>query len=320
MSSFQELLGVTKVGDNYESNHALTKPHPKSRGVFGGNLAGQALLVAIRSAPEGFAPHSLHSYFVKNVSDHKKVLWEVEEISNGKTFCNRSVTALQNGETKYIASISLTKKNSLKKAESEHKEYLERRIEKPDDDDDRGQQKPFSFQTPFPTWLAVGDIDKMDLDTRGQQRQIFHKMPHQLALAETKYEDAIPVTERGVSFYVQLGMDNIKITDPAFQYVGLGILSDSLFLTKLARLLRISTANLDKKDNYFSVSLDHVMYFHDTDFDCTKWMGFGFRAVRLVNNRVLLEGEMFNDAGQHVATIIQEGLVHFNGLEKGAKL
>ncbi|PVH17958.1 acyl-CoA thioesterase II [Candidozyma duobushaemuli] len=311
MSDFEEALGIKEVrpeGDIHVfiSNHKLTKPQKNSKGVYGGNLAGQALLAAIKTAPEGFTPHSLHSHFVKSVSDQQKVKWTVEEVSNGKTFCNRSVKAWQDKSIRYIANISLTRTNSFKQAEREYYDYEERQEKLKKEAAARGEEY---------------DPESEDAEPMKLKPYIYHKIPHQfVSLEDTKYEDHVPVTERKMSFFVRLGDGSLKIKDPAFQFVGLGVLSDSLFLTRLARVLRISTVNLNKTGHYFSVSLDHVIYFHDSEFDCTQWVAFGFKAVRLTNNRVLLEAEMYNEAGQHVATIIQEGLVHFNGLEKSAHL
>lgn len=339
MSDFEEALGIKEgrpEGDLHVFilNHKLTKPQKNSKGVYGGNLAGQALLAAIKTAPEGFTPHSLHSHFVKSVSDQQKVKWTVEEVSNGKTFCNRSVKAWQDKLIRYIANISLTRTNSFKQAEREYYDYEERQEKLKKEAAAKGEEydpesedaepmklKPFSFQTPLPRWLLEERKEDMPVDKRSANRYIYHKIPHQfVSLEDTKYEDRVPVTERKMSFFVRLGDGSLKIKDPAFQFVGLGVLLDSLFLTRLARVLRISTVNLSKTGHYFSVSLDHVIYFHDSEFDCTQWVAFGFKAVRLTNNRVLLEAEMYNEAGQHVATIIQEGLVHFNGLEKLAHL
>lgn len=338
MIDFEDALGIhpgRPEGDAhvFVLNHTLTKPQKRSKGVYGGNLAGQALLAAIKTVPEGFTPHSLHSHFVKSVSDQHRVKWTVEEVSNGKTFCNRSVKAWQNKSIRYIANVSLTRNNSFKQAEREYYDYEERIAKRkqeaaargeefdPDDDDEPVKLKPFSFQTPFPRWLQEERREDMMVDKKSANRYIYHKIPHQfVSLEDTKYEDRVPVTERKMSFFVRLGDGDLKIKDPAFQFVGLGVLSDSLFLTRLARILRISSVDLNRAGHYFSVSLDHVIYFHDSEFDCTKWVGFGYKAVRLTNNRTLLEAEMYNEAGQHVATIIQEGLVHFNGLEKEVHL
>lgn len=329
MPDFQELLGLNQTGkDTFVSKHPLTKPHEDSRGVYGGNLAGQALLAALKTVPQGFTPHSLHSFFVKAVLDQRTVDWNVEEVSNGKNFCNRIVRGSQKGDVRYVANISLTRKNSMKDAEKEYHEYMaaQRKREEEgtpddDDDDDPVPPKPFSFSTPYPTWLKGVDKDRLDVDVRCALRMIYHKVTQQmLSLQGTEHEESVPALERVLSFFVQLGNGDVTITDPMFQFVGLAVISDSLFLTRLARLLRIPTVDLNQMAHYYSVSLDHTIYFHDTAFDVTQWMAYAFKALRFANNRVLLEAEMYNGSGQHVATVIQEGLVHFNGLEESAKL
>lgn len=332
MISFEETFELAQTGPNtFVSKVPLAKPHARSRGVYGGNLAAQAILAAMKTTAEGFTPTSFHSLFVKGVSDQIPVTWEVEAVSDGRNFCCRLVRGLQDGVIRYMVDISFAKRNLLKQAEQEHQEYLARKAAEGklgDDDDDEDEdddvddlvQKPFYFLTPYPDWLKNIDKSKMVHSTAGKRRFIEHLLPRQLLTLEgTKFEESIPASKRRLAFFVRLGDGTMKV-DPHMQFAGLAVLSDSLFLTMLARLLRISTTDLNQVAHYFSVSLDHTIYFHDTDFDCTEWVAFGFRALRLVNNRVLLEAELYNTAGQHVATVIQEGLVHLNGLEQNAKL
>lgn len=324
-------LGVTKIGPHsYQSNEPLQKPAPSARGAYGGFIAGQALLVAMKSSPPGFTPHSLHSFFTKPTSSTEKIIWEVDEINNGKNFVNRSLKATQGGQTKYIANISLTKKNSFKAANDKYEEYKKRQATKKhndndnDDDDDSDESpipKPFGFQTPYPKWLK--DQKPEELDFSVGNGGVSHKYPIQMiSLDSTKDEESLDVTERRLSYFVKWGEDKqLTLKDPdTFKFVGLGVLSDSLFLLRLARILRVNSVDHSHLVHYYSVSLDHIMYFHDDDFDPTKWMAFGFKAARFNNDRVLLEAEMYNDKGTHVCSIIQEGLVHLNGIELEAKL
>lgn len=336
MSPFAEAFELEEIGPNtFKGKKPLLKPRPQSRGVYGGNLAAQAILAAMKTIPEGFHPHSFHSLFIKNCSDEIPMTWEIERVSTGRNFCCRTVSGVQDNMVKYLVDISFTKKNSLKQAEIEHQRYLERRQAKAaknggkyddadEEEDDDLVQKPFYFLTPYPDWLKNVDKSRMeylDHTELGEDRFIEHLIPRQLSSLEgTEDEESIPAAKRKLAFFVRLGRGDLKLEDRKLQYAGLAVLTDSLFLTKLARLLRIGTVDLVKGHHYFSVSLDHTIYFHDTDFDCTEWMAFGFKAMRLFNNRVLLEAEMYNTAGQHVATIIQEGLVHLNGLEEHAKL
>ncbi|ABN65997.2 predicted protein [Scheffersomyces stipitis CBS 6054] len=302
----EDVYGIVKTGDfTFKGKEPLQKPAAAARGAYGGNIAGQAVLVAIRSSPEGFFPHSLHSYFVKPVSSTAVVDWEVEEISSGKNFCNRAVKGSQDGELKFFANVSLTKRNSFKTI-----------------------LRPLSFQTPQHDWFDRNKVQDIPLDTRGACNLVYHKLPEEMHdLQLTGREDSIPAAERRVSYYTQWGIENeggvnqpLTGVTKEFQFVGLAVISDALFLTRLARVLRVEGVDLKDFVHYFSVSLDHIIYFHDEDFDTTKWMQFSFKAVRLVNNKALLEAEMYDSKGVHVATVIQEGLVHFNGLESHAKL
>lgn len=337
----EDVYGIVKTGDfTFKGKEPLQKPAAAARGAYGGNIAGQAVLVAIRSSPEGFFPHSLHSYFVKPVSSTAVVDWEVEEILSGKNFCNRAVKGLQDGELKFFANVSLTKRNSFKTSMDKYEDYVKKEEEKAkrtkegtldgdeDDDDDDPVLRPLLFQTPQHDWFDRNKVQDIPLDTRGACNLVYHKLPEEMHdLQLTGREDSIPAAERRVSYYTQWGIENeggvnqpLTGVTKEFQFVGLAVISDALFLTRLARVLRVEGVDLKDFVHYFLVSLDHIIYFHDEDFDTTKWMQFSFKAVRLVNNKALLEAEMYDSKGVHVATVIQEGLVHFNGLESHAKL
>ncbi|RLV95966.1 Peroxisomal acyl-coenzyme A thioester hydrolase 1 [Spathaspora sp. JA1] len=328
--------------DRYCGVKPLVRPAPDSRGVFGGNLAGQAILVAIKSSPSGFKPHSLHSFFVRAANDQEVVNWEVEEVSNGNNFVNRSVRGFQSGVMVYIANISLTKRNSHKEAKQKYDDFVieqkARESEKAkdadgednedDDDSEPAPPKPFVFQTPYHDWFKKYNIDQLPVSDHESNLLIYHKiLPEFTSLNLTPEEETVGVTDRRLSFLVKWGINQeqgfnqpLINVDDKFQFVGLANLSDSMYLDTLLRILRVKDLDLSKKHEYFSVSLDHSIYFHDDDFDVTQWIGFSYKAIRFAHNRVVIEGEMYNDKGIHIATIVQEGLVQFNGTERGAKL
>lgn len=323
MATFGEAFEVKKSGPNtFGGNLPLTKPSPKTRGAYGGNIAGQALLVGLKTVPAGFSPNSYHSLFVKAVGDLIPLTWEVDENSNGKNFCSRTIRGLQDGNVKYVAEISFTKNNSLKQAEIDHEKYLEKKSirgganeDEEEDEDDNLIQKPFYFLTPYPDWLKESNQNNLVHGKEDSNLFLDHLFPRQLlTLKDTEYEDDLPITDRRMSYLARIGDGTMKLEDPNLQFVAAVVISDAVFLTRLARVFRVPNTDLKYSIPYFSVSLDHQMYFHDTEFDCTQWIGFAFRVVRFVNNRALLEAEMYNSDGQHIATILQEGLVHLNGL------
>lgn len=49
-------------------------------------------------------------------------------------------------------------------------------------------------------------------------------------------------------------------------------------------------------------------------------MTYSFKTIRFSHDRVLFEGELYNDKGIHVASVVQEGLVKLSGAERDAKL
>lgn len=331
----QEPFEIEQVSETtYRSKHNLFKYHPSLKGVYGGTLAAQVLIVAIRSAPPGFTPHSLHSYFVKAGLDTKPFIWEIEKISDGRGYCNRIIKAIQDGQIKYIANVSLTKKNSMKQLQAVYDDYQRAKAESPinnndnddDDDDDKDDDspaKPFSFCKPYPKWLVNRKPSDLEITPVIDIPNLSHRLPPEMYnLDLTLAEDNRLPTDRELSWFVKWGEQEDPVTKLAlpdeFKYVGLAFLSDSIFLTRMGRVLRFGI-NHKFIGQFFSVSLDHIIYFHDTDFDPTDWMGFAFRSTNLANDRVLLEAEMFNKNGKHVASIIQEGLVNFGKLIEQAK-
>lgn len=324
MATLGEAFEVKETGPNtFIGKLPLGKPNPKSRGAYGGNIAGQAILVGLKAVPAGFSPNSFHSLFIRAVLDLTPLTWEVEENSNGKNFCSRTIRGVHDGQIKYVATISFTKNNSLKQAEIDHQKYMERKrqtIEGNIKDEDEGEnddliQKPFYFLTPYPDWLKESNKHNLVHGREDSSLFLHHLFPRQLiTLKGTEYEEEVSVTERKMSYFARIGDGSMKLEDPSLQFVAAAVISDAVFLTRLARVFRVPKADLKYSIPYFSVSLDHHMYFHDTDFDCTQWIGFSFRVVRFLNNRVLLEAEMYNSEGQHFATIFQEGLVHLNGM------
>ena len=64
--------------------------------VFGGQVAGQALVAAARTV-EGGTVHSLHAYFLRPGDPKIPILYEVDRIRDGRSFTTRRVIAIQHG-------------------------------------------------------------------------------------------------------------------------------------------------------------------------------------------------------------------------------
>src|ERR687888_2547354 len=71
-------------------------PDEKRQRVFGGQVAGQALVAAGRTVERGTV-HSLHAYFLRPGDPHVPILYEVDRIRDGRSFTTRRVVAIQHG-------------------------------------------------------------------------------------------------------------------------------------------------------------------------------------------------------------------------------
>jgi acyl-CoA thioesterase II len=72
-------------------------PQENRQRVFGGQVAGQALVAAGRTVDRGTV-HSLHAYFLRPGDPSTPILYLVDRIRDGRTFATRRVVAIQHGQ------------------------------------------------------------------------------------------------------------------------------------------------------------------------------------------------------------------------------
>src|SRR5215218_5112216 len=72
-------------------------PDENLQRVFGGQVAGQALVAAGRTVPPDRPVHSLHAYFIRPGDPDLPIVYTVDRIRDGRSFTTRRVVAVQNG-------------------------------------------------------------------------------------------------------------------------------------------------------------------------------------------------------------------------------
>src|ERR671923_648401 len=80
-------------------------PDENRQRVFGGQVAGQALVAAGRTVERGDV-HSLHAYFLRPGDPSVPILYEVDRIRDGRSFTTRRVVAIQHGKAIFNLSAS----------------------------------------------------------------------------------------------------------------------------------------------------------------------------------------------------------------------
>ena len=74
--------------------------------MFGGQVAGQALVAAGRTVPADRPVHSLHAYFIRPGDPAVPLVYTVDRVRDGRSFTTRRVTAIQHGKVIFTLSAS----------------------------------------------------------------------------------------------------------------------------------------------------------------------------------------------------------------------
>src|SRR3989440_8267396 len=98
------LLDLEKIEEN---SYRGLSPRSATVRVFGGQVAGQALVAVGRTVPPERRVHSLHAYFIRPGDPAVPIVYEVDRIRDGRSFTTRRVSAVQHGETIFSPSPSL---------------------------------------------------------------------------------------------------------------------------------------------------------------------------------------------------------------------
>ncbi|GMS80472.1 hypothetical protein PENTCL1PPCAC_2647 [Pristionchus entomophagus] len=102
-------LNLELVDNNLYLARHLLKGRKSSPAVYGGQVIGQALAAAASTVGEGFIPNSLHSYFLKCGDVNRPILYMIDRIRDGRSFCTRLVKAVQQGEAIFTMQMSFHK-------------------------------------------------------------------------------------------------------------------------------------------------------------------------------------------------------------------
>ncbi len=96
---------VDKIDDDLYKSVELWTP-PGAKGVFGGQVIGQAMESAWHTVSEGFHVNSMHCYFLRPGNPHKPIIYHVNRSRDGRTFQSRTIDAVQGGKSIFTASLS----------------------------------------------------------------------------------------------------------------------------------------------------------------------------------------------------------------------
>ncbi|MBN6041500.1 acyl-CoA thioesterase II [Amycolatopsis sp. 195334CR] len=269
------LLDLERIEENIF--RGVSPPHSPVR-VFGGQVAGQALVAAGRTVPPERTVHSLHAYFIRGGDPRVPIVYEVDRIRDGRSFTTRRVVAVQHGKAIFALSAS------FQKAEA----GIEHADEMPD------VPAPESLPTVLERIEGYPALEQL------------HSRPRPIDL---RYVNDPPWVTRGTGTpatrnQVWMRADGTLPDDQLLHVCVLAYASDMTLLdSPLAR--HGAYWELDK---VLGASLDHAMWFH-RPFRADEWFLYDTESPSASNARALATGRFFAADGTLIATVVQEGLL-----------
>jgi acyl-CoA thioesterase-2 len=104
--SLQALLRLLDLEQIEEDLFRGAAPETSLQRVFGGQVAGQALVAAGRTVAASRSVHSLHAYFLRPGDPTRPIVYEVDRSRDGRSFTTRRVVAIQHGRAIFTMSAS----------------------------------------------------------------------------------------------------------------------------------------------------------------------------------------------------------------------
>jgi acyl-CoA thioesterase-2 len=257
-------------------------PRTPLQRIFGGQVAGQALMAAARTLPEGRGVHSLHSYFLRPGDPHEEIRYAVERIRDGRTFTTRRVVAWQRRGGKDVAIFALTADASA------------------------GEEPVAEHALPMPevpepeTLPTLADL----VADRGEEARAALTISR--AVEQRLLED--PFDRRPKSYpdtksWVWMRVSGRLPEEQAVHDAALTFVSDLTLLS--AGLARLGGGWGGK---YVGASLDHAVWFH-RPVRADEWFLYETDSPAASSGRALCTGQIWAADGTHLATVAQQGLI-----------
>jgi acyl-CoA thioesterase-2 len=262
-----------------------SSPDEKRQRVFGGLVAGQALVAAGRTVDDrttndagGMSRpvHSLHAYFLRPGDPAVPILYEVDRLRDGRSFTTRRVVAIQHGKAIFNLSASF----------QVHEEGVDHQADMP------AVPAPETLPT-FEQLFAPKAEDLGDWYTRPRPIEIRHVTEPTLLTAPAKLEPCQQVWMRA---------DGRLPDDQMLHACVVAYASDMTLLdtTHRSHGLTFEPSSM--------ASLDHAMWFH-RPFRADEWLLYDQYSPSASNARGLATGRIFSRDGRLIVSVVQEGLI-----------
>jgi acyl-CoA thioesterase-2 len=269
VATIHEVLEIEQIEDDI---YRGSTPDTYLQRTFGGQVAAQALVAAVRTVSDGFDVHSLHGYFIRPGKPEIPTVYLVDRVRDGRSFATRRVTGIQGGKAIFSMSASF----HVQDTGPEHQDTMPA-VPDPDELPD-----PTGLQGQIAAWHAR---EWPDWDLRQVPAGSVDVRPGVAAQQQVwiRYRHTLPA-------------------DPVFHVCVLAYLSDMTLL---------GSARVPHPDaNTQGASLDHALWFLQP-FRADDWLLYDQTSPAAGFGRALTQGRIFDRRGHLVAAVVQEGLMRY---------
>ena len=267
--------------EELDTNLFRGQNYPASWGrVFGGQVLAQSLNAANRSVPEDRHLHSMHGYFILGGDLAAPIIYQVECIRDGKSFNTRRVVAFQHGKAIFNMSASFQVK-----------------------------EEGFSHQYPMPQVTSYKDLisDEEWAERNADKLPEFYKnliVKRHIEIRQVERVDILGTTPLPPIRHIWMKSEEPLPDHPAFHKQVLAFASDYNLMSTSA----LPHRGQFKPGQIMMTSLDHAMWFHRA-FRADQWLLFEVESTVTNGSRGFNRGSFFNEQGELVASVTQEGLI-----------
>ena len=267
MATIEEALEIERL-----ERDIFRGAYPKTQlpRTFGGQVAGQALVSAVRTVEPHYQVHSLHGYFLRPGNPAAPTVYLVDRVRDGRSFCTRRVTGVQDGAAIFTMSAS-----------------FHRGDEGPSHQDEMAEVAP-------PTELPDAQTS-MDPERLWEMREWEHWDIRPVPPEQVTQRPGV-VSPQQVWFRYKHPLPD----DPLFHVCSLAYMSDMTLLGS-SKVTHPEEATQD-------ASLDHAMWFL-RPFRTDDWLLYDQSSPSAGYGRALTDGKIFDRERRLVAAVVQEGLI-----------
>ncbi|AIF98977.1 acyl-CoA thioesterase II [Alteromonas australica] len=252
------------------------------RALFGGQVLGQALAAAYETVDKDRVAHSFHTYFLLPGDAKKPVVYDVEVVRDGRSFSARRVKAIQDGKSIF---------------------YMTASFQVPQDG--MHHQAPEMPDVPPPE-AVQSDIEFYEANfnkiARPMREALSYHRPVDIRTIDAA--NSYQAAKRPPTRYIWMRARDTLSGALSIHQAALAYASDYHFLSTSLQPHGIAVTDKSLR----IATIDHAMWFH-RPVNFNEWLLYAMESPFSGGSRGIVRGQIFNQAGELVASTTQEGLM-----------